>query len=485
MSKCSWIANIRLTVESEVFMKKKNNKSRSKSISFFTNTLLILFHAFLFAWIWYHKYHPGLLVPYYGKGNYVIILLFAFFLLVFNQVFGGLRLGYYKLLDSIVARTFGLCTAYFLMYFVISLLSYHMVSPLFMLFAIVVGLIFNIVWTYLTNYMYYRIYPPRKMLLIYGDSSIDEIYSKISSRNEKYEIVKRMHYKVGEDKLKKEIRKHEAVILHDLSASLRNHLMKYCYEQSIRVYVTPKLYDILIRGADEMNLFDTPFLLMRNRGLTPFQTVVKRVMDLIISIMCLIVTLPITILIAILLKFFDQGPVFYRQTRLTLDGKEFQILKFRSMYPEAEQNTIRLMSKGDNRITPIGKILRQTHLDELPQLINIIKGEMSFVGPRPERPEIAAIYMTQIPEFSYRLKMKAGLTGYAQVYGKYNSTPYDKLKLDLMYIQNYSILLDIRLLLLTGKTLFIPDHTEGISSKFQTALREEIAVAEEQLEKED
>ena len=188
MSKCSRIANIRLTVESEVFMKKKNNKSRSKSISFFTNTLLILFHAFLFAWIWYRKYHPGLLVPYYGKGNYVIILLFAFFLLVFNQVFGGLRLGYYKLLDSIVARTFGLCTAYFLMYFVISLLSYHMVSPLFMLFAIVVGLIFNIVWTYLTNYMYYRIYPPRKMLLIYGDSSIDEIYSKISSRNEKYEI---------------------------------------------------------------------------------------------------------------------------------------------------------------------------------------------------------------------------------------------------------------------------------------------------------
>ena len=465
-------------------MKKKNNKSRSKSISFFTNTLLILFHVFLFSWIWYKEYHPGLLVPYYGKGNYVIILFFMFLLLVFNQVFGGLKLGYYKLLESIVARILGLCVAYFFMYFIVSLLSYRMVSPIFMLFAMVIGVLYNVGWTYLTNFVYYRIYPPRKMLLIYGDSSIDEIYSKISSRSEKYEIVKRMQYKVGEDKLKKEIRKHEAVILHDLSATLRNHLMKYCYEQSVRVYVTPKLYDILIRGADEMNLFDTPFLLMRNRGLTTFQAFVKRVMDLLISITCLILAAPIMLLIAFVLKCFDKGPVFYRQTRLTLDGREFQILKFRSMYPDAERDMVRLMSKADDRITPIGRVLRQTHLDELPQLFNIIKGEMSFVGPRPERPEIATVYMTHIPEFGYRLKMKAGLTGYAQVYGKYNSTPYDKLKLDLMYIQNYSILLDIRLLLLTGKTLFIPDHTEGISSEFQTALREEVAVSEEQSEKE-
>lgn len=457
----------------------KKTKKRNKSVSFFTNTLLILFHVAVFSWIWYEKYLQGLLIPYYRKGSYAIILLFTILLLVSNQVFGGLKLGYYKLLESIVARTFGLCTSYFLMYFVVCLLSYRMVSPLLMLFAVAVGLIFNIFWTYLSNYIYYRIYPPRKMFLIYGDSSIDEIYNKISSRSEKYEIVKRMHYKVGEQKLKKEIRKHEAVILHDLSASLRNHLMKYCYEHSIRVYVTPKLYDILIRGASEMDLFDTPFLLMRNRGLTPLQTFLKRTMDLIISITCLILTLPITLLIVICLKCFDRGPVFYKQTRLTLDGKEFQILKFRSMYPDAEKNSIRLMSKGDSRITPIGKILRQTHLDELPQLINIIKGEMSFVGPRPERPEIASIYMTQIPEFSYRLKMKAGLTGYAQVYGKYNSTPYDKLKLDLMYIQNYSILLDLKLLLLTGKTLFIPDHAEGVSKEFQTALREEVALTVE------
>ena len=457
----------------------KNKKRHDKLISFFSALLLLIFHTAVFAFIWYDVYHPGLLVPYFHKGNLVIIFLYSMLLLASNQVFGGLRLGYYKTLDSIVARTLSLFTAYFAIYLVISLISYRLVSPVYILMAISVGFIFNVFWTYFFNFLYYKINPPRKMLLIYGESSIDEVYSKITARSEKYRIVRHVHYSIGEEKLKKEILKHEAVILYDLSASLRNHLMKFCFEKSIRVYITPKLYDILIRGASEMDLFDTPLLLMRNRGLTPVQAFFKRTMDLIVSTICLIVTLPIILVIIIAIKCFDNGPVLYHQTRLTMDGKEFQILKFRSMYTDAEKDSIRLMSKEDDRITPIGKILRRTHFDELPQLFNIIKGEMSFVGPRPERPEIAKIYMTEIPEFSYRLKMKAGLTGYAQVYGKYNSTPYDKLKLDLIYIQNYSIFLDIKLLLLTGKTLFIPDHAEGVSSHFTTALREEVAVTKE------
>ncbi len=456
-----------------------NKKRHDKSISFFSAILLLIVHTIIFTWIWYKIYRPGIVLPYVGKGNYAIIFLYSILLLASNQVFGGLRLGYYKILDSIVARTLSLFTSYFPMYLVISLISYRLVSPLYILFALLIGFAFNVFWTWFSNFIYYRINPPRKMLLIYGESPIDEVYTKITSRSEKYQIVKHIHYSLGEEALKKEIIEHEAVVLYDLSASLRNHLMKFCYENSIRVYITPKLYDILIRGASEMDLFDTPLLLMRNRGLSPVQAFAKRSMDLFVSILCLILTAPIMLLIVIIMKCFDKGPVLYRQTRLTLNGKEFQILKFRSMYTNAEKDTIRLMSKEDDRITPIGKVLRRTHLDELPQLFNIIKGEMSFVGPRPERPEIAKIYMTEIPEFSYRLKMKAGLTGYAQVYGKYNSVPYDKLKLDLTYIQNYSIFLDIKLLLLTGKTLFIPDHAEGISSNFTTALREEVAVAKE------
>ena len=446
-----------------------------KLISFIAVAVMLLFHTATFGWIWYNVYLSLLPIPYFRRGNYVIILLFVVFLIASNQVFGGLRLGYYKVLDSIVGRTLSLFTSYGAMYLVVCLISYQLVPPAHMLYAIAVGFTFNILWTWFSNRIYYRINPPRQMLLIHGDRDFDEVYTKISSRSEKYEIVKRIHCNAGEEKLKQVMLKHEAVILHDLSASLRNHLIKYCYENSIRVYVTPKLYDILIRGASDMDLFDTPFLLMRNRGLSPWQAFVKRCMDLFISITCLIITSPIMLFIVIFMKCFDKGPVFYHQTRLTLNGKQFEIYKFRSMRVDAEKDSIRLMSQDDNRITPLGRILRRTHLDELPQLFNIIKGDMSFVGPRPERPEIAELYMTEIPEFSYRLKMKAGLTGYAQVYGKYNSSPYDKLKLDLTYIQNYSVFLDIKLLLLTGKTLFIPDHAEGVSSAFKTALRSETA----------
>lgn len=135
----------------------------------------------------------------------------------------------------------------------------------------------------------------------------------------------------------------------------------------------------------------------------------------------------------------DGGPVFYKQVRLTKDGKEFEIYKFRTMIQDAEKDGVpRLAAEDDKRILPVGRLLRRTRLDELPQIYNILKGDMSLVGPRPERPQLAAELTKEIPEFPFRLKVKAGLTGYAQVYGKYNTTPYDKLKLDLTYIRNYS-----------------------------------------------
>ena len=460
-------------------MKQMKKSTYAKLFTTFVALGILCFHTGVFAFLWYSKYNPMLLIPYYRRGSYLIIFIFFCILYMFNHIFGGLRIGYYKRLDCIVAQTLSLLPVYFIFYLLISLLAYRFVNPAYMLFSVIIGLAFNTVWTMLFSAIYYRFNPPRQMLLIYGDSPIAEVYDKINSRKEKYEIVKRIYHKAGEEKLKKEILKHQAVILHDLSADLRNHLIKYCYEHSIRVYVTPKIYDILIRGASDMDLFDTPFLLMRNHGPSALQRSSKRVMDIMVSLLCILIASPIMLLIALLIKGFDHGPIFYTQTRLTIGGKEFQIIKFRSMYVDAEKDEIRLMSQHDERITPLGKILRSTHLDELPQLFNILSGDMSLVGPRPERPEIARIYGKEIPEFSYRLKVKAGLTGYAQVYGKYNSTPYDKLKLDLIYIQNSSLLLDIKLLLLTGKTLFIPDHAEGVSSEFRTALRNETAATKE------
>jgi lipopolysaccharide/colanic/teichoic acid biosynthesis glycosyltransferase len=173
--------------------------------------------------------------------------------------------------------------------------------------------------------------------------------------------------------------------------------------------------------------------------------------------------------IAIAIKLYDRGPILYRQERLTRDEKPFWIYKFRSMKVDSEKAGARLAAKGDDRVTPVGRIIRNIHFDELPQLFNILKGDMSMVGPRPERKVIADQYTERIPEFPFRCKVKAGLTGYAQVYGKYNTTPYDKLKLDLTYIENYSFWLDIKIMLLTFKILFQKENTEGIDVDQVTA----------------
>ena len=222
-------------------------------------------------------------------------------------------------------------------------------------------------------------------------------------------------------------------------------------------------------SAERMHFFDTPLLLFRNRGLTVEQQAMKRVMDIVLSLVFIVLFSPILLIIAFLVKIYDRGPVFYRQKRLTKDGKVFDILKFRSMSVNSEKAGARLAAKNDNRVTPVGRVIRQIHFDELPQFFNILKGDMSLVGPRPERPEIAAEYEKIIPEFHMRLKVKAGLTGYAQVYGKYNTTPYDKLKLDLTYIEKYSLLMDVQLIATTIKILFQKENTEGVEQWQMTA----------------
>ena len=256
------------------------------------------------------------------------------------------------------------------------------------------------------------------------------------------------------------------MIINDIPHELRSEILKYCLEKSIRVYINPKISDIIIRGADDFNMFDTPLLLNRNSGLKFEQKLTKRILDLLMALAAFVIALPFMIITAIAIKAYDGGPVFYRQKRLTTGGREFYVYKFRSMIVGAEKKSgAVLASENDKRITPVGKLIRKIRFDELPQLINIIKGDMSFVGPRPERPEIAAKYEQTMPEFKYRLKTKAGLTGYAQVMGKYNTTPYDKLKMDLMYIERQSLLLDLRIMLMTVKIVFTPSATEGVKEK--------------------
>jgi exopolysaccharide biosynthesis polyprenyl glycosylphosphotransferase len=278
----------------------------------------------------------------------------------------------------------------------------------------------------------------------------------------------------GIDVISEKMKKFQAVIIGDISAVKRNDILKYCYEHKIRAYVVPKLSDIILMGADRIHIFDTPFLLVKGYTLSFDRRFWKRFMDLCLSIPLCVLASPFMLLTAIAIKCYDHGPVLYKQIRCTQHEKEFAIYKFRSMIVNAEKDGVaKLAAQNDDRITPVGRFIRATRLDELPQIFNIIKGDMSFVGPRPERPEIMKEYCDVMPEFRFRTRVKAGLTGFAQVYGKYNTTPYDKLKLDLFYIENYSIWLDFKLILMTLKTILKKDATQGVAQGQTTAQKDE------------
>ena len=309
------------------------------------------------------------------------------------------------------------------------------------------------------------------MLLIYGDFNPKQLMEKLDSRKDRYQIREMIHLSAGVDVILEKIREYDTIIIGDIPSRERNRFLKFCYWHEIRCYSVPKISDIIITGADRIDLFDCILMLSRNSGLTIGERFFKRLMDVVISFLACIILSPLMLIIAATIKLYDRGPVFYRQERLTKDEKTFQILKFRSMIVESEEEGARLACENDDRITPVGRILRRSHFDELPQLFNILMGDMSIVGPRPERREIFQQYEESIPEFKFRLKMKAGLTGYAQVYGQYNTVPYDKLKLDLTYIESYSLWLDIKLCFLTVKILFQKEKSEGVGDDHTTALQ--------------
>ena len=245
----------------------------------------------------------------------------------------------------------------------------------------------------------------------------------------------------------------------------------------------PKISDIILMGADRIHIFDTPFMLSKGYTLSFDQLLAKRALDLMLAVPAFIITSPVMLITAVAVKLYDGGPVLYKQVRLTRHDRKFEIYKFRSMVVDAESDGIaKLARENDDRITPVGRIIRATRIDELPQLFNILKGDMSFAGPRPERPEIMEEYCKEIPEFAFRTRVKAGLTGYAQVYGKYNTTPYDKLKLDLFYISNYSMWTDIKLILMTLKIVLKKDATEGVNEEL-TGNEEDSSIINQNMEK--
>jgi exopolysaccharide biosynthesis polyprenyl glycosylphosphotransferase len=443
----------------------------------------------VYAFFWLKVYYPLVHEPRYAGGYYVgpglhlyfrghllVIAIYFVLLLFLSNTYGGLKIGYLKSMDIFLSQIFALLMVNVISYFQISLFGLALVKVYPMLELLAIQLIISFLWAVCTNWLYRSIFPARQMLLVSGEYPVDDILRKFNSRKDKYNIVKCMNIKEGIEKIEQEsLERYDAVVIWDIPTQDRNKLLKFLYAHSIRVYLMPKITDVLVKGSTQMHLFDTPVLLLREYYLKVEERAIKRMVDIVCALILVVLSSPVMLITAIIIKLYDGGPVLYKQIRCTENQRQFKIMKFRSMRVDAEKDGVaRLATKNDSRITPIGKFIRAVRIDELPQLFNILRGDMSFIGPRPERPEIIEQYMETMPEFAFRMKVKAGLAGYAQVYGKYNTTPYDKLKLDLAYIENYSVWLDFKLMLLTLKILFTPDATEGVEETQITALKKDI-----------
>jgi len=441
-----------------------NRKEQYKRILKFGSAAVILLIEVGLYWLLWQLYLNNIIEErFWRRGIWLLSALYGVLLVFFLQTYGGLKIGYLKRGNIIYSHILSLFIVNTIGYFILALIDKRFHSPVSFILLTVVDGIIVFIWVFLFQWIYGVLFPPRRLLVVYGVRPVFSIMEKIGARDDKYVIGGSISIDEGIDKIMAKAKEFEGIVVGDVPSHDRNLILKKCYDSSIRVYMIPKISDILVRSSTNLNLFDTPILLSKNEGLQIDQMAVKRFIDIVVSLIGIMLTSPLFVMFGAAIHLADRGPIFYTQTRLTIDGKLFKIYKFRTMRVDAEKDGVaRLAGEADDRITDVGKILRATRLDELPQLFNIIKGEMSLVGPRPERPEIAAEYMEDLPEFAMRLKMKAGLTGYAQVHGKYNTTPYDKLKLDLHYIRNYSLWMDLILIVLTPKVLFMKESTEGV-----------------------
>lgn len=427
-----------------------------------------------FALCWYSYYAKHIASPFYAKGDYLVVALFFVLFIIFGRVYDAFLMSMQRISEIVYAQFLAAAVSDFIMYIVIWLLSKHLPNILPGVAALIGQVILAAVWAYNAHHAYFKIFPPQATAVIYDTRQGTEKLIGKYGLDSKYKVV----LTATADECIANLAMLDGVstvFMSGIHSHDRNVILKYCVENNIGTFVIPRIGDTIMSGAYPMHMFHLPMLKVGRYHPQPEYLFIKRLLDIVISAVALVVLSPIFLITAIVIKATDHGPVFYKQIRLTKDGKEFGILKFRSMRVDAEKDGVARLSSGDHddRITPVGKVIRACRIDELPQLLNILRGELSIVGPRPERPEIAAQYCEEMPEFSLRLQAKAGLTGYAQVYGKYNTTPYDKLTMDLMYIAHPSIVEDLKIMFATVKILFMPESTEGVSEGQTTAMNGE------------
>ena len=408
--------------------------------------------------------------------NYIITIVFAALFSLFNRTYNSYLFGYSRIRTLAFAQFLSQLFPLVILYLGVSIGWNRWKVPWLWFALLFIYAVLDAGFAYFGNWYYFQLNPPRKTLLIYRNQQDRRRLWNTSGKpmERLYRIKKELLFDGSFDEIQPELvnGKYEAVFVAGLNSRCRNGILKYCEDHGVRGFFLPHIGDVIMQGAQHIQSFDTPVMMAMRKTIRPEYGFAKRFFDVIFSAVGLVITSPVLLITGITIKAYDRGPVFYKQVRLTKDGRKFQIIKFRSMRVDAEKDGVARLSTGekDERITPVGRIVRKCRLDELPQLWNILVGDMSFVGPRPERPEIAEEYYKYIPDFRLRLQVKAGLTGYAQVYGKYNSDPYEKLEFDLMYINNMSMLIDFELMFATVGILFLPESTEGVDPGQVTAL---------------
>ena len=425
----------------------------------------------LFGVCWYWFYADHIISPFYNKGNWAVIAIFAILYLVFGRVYDAFKVSLYRISEMVYSQVLSALLSNVVMYVVIWLLNKIVPTVWPLILCTLVQVLYAVGWSYCAHQWNFKLFPPRRTVVVYDRRPGMEKLIQEYGLDKKFTVEKIATISECLNHDLKMLDGMEAVFLCGIHSHERNIVLKYCIARDIQVYMMPRIGDVLMSSAKPLHLFHLPMLQVTRYEPAPEYLLMKRLFDVVVSGVALLVLSPVMLGFAIAIKVYDGGPVFYKQCRLTKDGKTFMVHKFRSMRVDAEKDGVARLSTGDKdkRVTPVGRLIRKVRIDELPQLLDILKGNMSLVGPRPERPEIAAQYEKELPEFALRLQAKAGLTGYAQVYGKYNTTPYDKLQMDLMYIANPSFMEDLRIIFATIKILFIPESTEGVAAGQTTA----------------
>lgn len=419
---------------------------------------------------WFGYYADKTVVALSAMDRWLIVALYCVLYFTFGRIYDAFLISYSRISEIVYSQILETLLTDCFMYIVIWIMSGSFPNILPALGALLMQLVFAVGWAVMAHRWYFAMFPSKRSAVIYDVREGMENLISDYGLDKKYDVVKTVSIDDCIANIDM-IDDMDIVFLSGIHSHERNVLIKYCVERGITAMIVPRIGDVIMSSAKNVHLFHLPMLRLDRYNPSPEYLFIKRTIDILVSGIAAVLLSPVMLVVAIAIKKTDGGPVFYKQKRLTKDGKIYDVLKFRSMRVDAEKDGVARLSTGENddRITPIGRFIRKVRLDELPQVFNILAGSMSLVGPRPERPEIAAQYEAEMPEFRLRLQAKAGLTGYAQVYGKYNTTPYDKLQMDLMYIAHPSIWEDIRIMFSTVKILFMKDSTEGVAEGQTTA----------------